>query len=99
MHAMLYANVERFGAMDFLSILWNDDDDERGNVRHIAENGLTPEDVAEVLENPTSKTRSRSSGEEAYFGYTSDGRYILVIFERIDDDTISPITAYEVDER
>jgi hypothetical protein len=84
--------------MDFVSILWNDEDDPRSNVRHIAENDLTPEDIGAVLENPTSKTKSRSSGEEAYFGYTADGRYIIVVFERIDEDTIYPITAYEVDE-
>jgi hypothetical protein len=84
--------------MDFLSIFWNDDDDVEGNVQHIAENDLTPDDVNTVLLNPVSKGTSRSSGQPAVFGYTPDGRYIIVIYERIDDDTISPITAYEVDE-
>jgi hypothetical protein len=85
--------------MDFLSILWNEDeDDPRSNVRHIAENDLTQEDVGAVLENPTSRSKSRSSGEEAAFGYTPDGRYIIVVFERIDKDTVFPITAYEVPE-
>lgn len=84
--------------MDFLSILWNDDDDPRSNVRHIAENDLTPEDVGAVLDDPDSKATSRSSGEEAVFGYTPDGRYIIVVYQRIDEDTIYPITAYEVDE-
>jgi len=32
------------------------------------------------------------------FGYTLDGRFILVIYDEIDDDTIMPATAYEVSE-
>ncbi len=84
--------------MDFISIIWDDDADLDGNVQHIAEHGLTPDEVCEVLNNPTGKDESQSSGEEAVFGYTPDGRYIIVVYDRIDEDTIRPITAYEVPE-
>jgi hypothetical protein len=32
------------------------------------------------------------------FGYTPDGRYIVVIYEVVDADTVIPVTAYEVQE-
>jgi hypothetical protein len=27
-----------------------------------------------------------------------DGRYVIVIYEEIDEDTVLPVTAYEIDE-
>ena len=32
------------------------------------------------------------------FGYTPDGTYIMVVYDVIDEDTIYPVTAYEVPE-
>ena len=84
--------------MDFRSILWDPEDDPEGNVQHIDEHGLTVEDVEFVLGGPTSEGTSRSSGLPAVWGYTSDGEYIIVIFEQIDEDTIRVVTAYEVPE-
>lgn len=81
--------------MPYFHIIWNDEDDD-GNVAHIARNGLTPEDVEAVLENPLDRDASRSSGLLVYFGFTPDGRYILVVCEEVDDMTIYPVTAYEV---
>src|SRR5207247_485686 len=40
--------LERETAMAFYDIFWNDEDED-GNVAHIAEHGLTPEDVNAVL--------------------------------------------------
>jgi hypothetical protein len=37
--------------MNFLRILWDAPDDPEGNVEHIAEHGLSIEDVEDVLEN------------------------------------------------
>jgi hypothetical protein len=31
------------------------------------------------------------------FGYTPDGRYIIVVYE-LDDDALIPVTAFDVDE-
>jgi uncharacterized DUF497 family protein len=83
--------------MDFFSIFWDLDQDPTGNVQHIAENDLTKEDVEAVLVNPTAEGKSRSSGRASAWGYTPDGRYIMVVYE-IEGDIIRPVTAYEVEE-
>lgn len=41
---------------------------------------------------------SRETDRPCVFGYTPDERFIIVIYERIDEDTIVPFTAYEVPE-
>ena len=78
-------------------IIWNEEPG--GNVEHIEEHGLTVEDVEFVLANPASEEVSRSSGLPCAFGTTLDGRHIIVVYERIDEDTIYLVTAYEVPER
>jgi hypothetical protein len=83
-----------------VSILWDLEDDPDGNYRHILEgHDLTPEEVEEVLLNPGNGTaRSRTSGNLATFGWTSGGRYIVVIWECVFEDPlmIYPSTAYPV---
>ena len=69
-----------------------------GNVEHIEEHGLSLDDVEYVLEHFDSSGSSRSSGESCVFGHTPDGRYIIVIYEQVDADTVIPVTAYEVPE-
>jgi uncharacterized DUF497 family protein len=73
-------------------VLWN------GNVAHIEEHGLTVEDVEYVLARPQRPARGAATGLPCVFGRTSDGRYIIVVYEQIDADTIYPVTAYEVPE-
>jgi uncharacterized DUF497 family protein len=58
-------------------------EDEDGNVAHIAEHGLTPEDGNAVMMAPDETGVSRSSGRPIAFGYTPDGRYICVVYEEI----------------
>jgi len=81
-----------------LQILWDEDDNPEGNVRHIAEHGLTMEEVEFVIENAESESVSRSSSLPCVFGHTPCGEHIIVIFEELGDDTIYPVTAYEVPE-
>jgi uncharacterized DUF497 family protein len=78
-------------------IIWNDEPG--GNVEHIEEHGLTVTDVEYVLVNHESEGVSRASGMPCVFGQTSEGTYIIVVYEVLDEDTIYPITAYEVPER
>jgi len=82
--------------MSYLQILWDEDDNPDGNVQHIAEHGLTMDDMEFVIENAESESVSRSSGRPCVFGYTPGGDYIIVIFEQFDEATIYPVTAYEV---
>ena len=39
--------------MEFIRILWDDENDPDGNVEHIAEHDLTMEDVEHVLADPS----------------------------------------------
>ena len=66
-------------------------------MQHIAERGLSKEDVEFVVARPDRFDVSRSSENPMVFGYTDDGRYVAVVFIQIDDDTIYPVTAYEVE--
>ena len=84
--------------MGFLRVLWDDPDDPNGNVAHIAEHGLTIEEVEEVLAVPVSTGVSKSSGRPCLWGYTLEGAYLIVIYEEIDEITIRVTTAYEVPE-
>ena len=77
-------------------IIWNEEPG--GNIEHIEEHGLSVEDVECVLADPEREGMSRSSGGPCVFGYTPDGTYIIVVYERIGDDTIYPVTAYQVAE-
>jgi hypothetical protein len=78
--------------------IWDTDDDPRGNVRHIAEHGLTPDDVEAVLFGVHELETSRSSGNPIAFGFTASGLYVCVVFEWVDEDTVYPVTAYPVEE-
>jgi len=77
------------GTMD---LIWN------GNIEHIAEHGLTQDDVQFVFNNPVGYGESRSTGDPAVFGYTPDGRYIIVVYAEIDVFSVYPVTAFEVPE-
>jgi hypothetical protein len=86
--------------MGFLSIVWDLDDEPDGNVQHCLEHGVTKEEVEDVVQDPSSRRGvSRSSGLPALFGNTRTGRHLIVVYEVIDDDTIYPVTAYDVDRR
>ena len=68
-----------------------------GNVEHIADHGLTPEDVVYAMETAIGHDVSHSSGRPIVYGFTPDDRYIVVIYEEIAERTIYVITAYAID--
>ena len=72
------------------TIIW--DDEPGANVEHIAEHGLTPGEVDEVLIDRWIRT--------CKFEYTTSGKYIIVVWEEANDNprVIYSITAYEVPE-
>ena len=51
-----------------------------------------------VLMDPVETGKSRSSKRPIAFGYTPDGRYICVVYEEIDEYTLYPVTAFEVED-
>lgn len=81
-------------------ILWDLEDDPDGNVWHIREgHDVTLDEVEDVLLNTRNETTtSNSSGESVTFGWTSTGRYIAVVWQKVCDNPriIRPITAYPV---
>ena len=79
------------------TVIW--DDEPGGNVEHVAVNGLTPDEVDEVLLDPNAPIAvSRSSGRPCKFGWTSTGKPIIAVWTVENDDplVICPVTAYEV---
>lgn len=80
--------------------LW--DDAPGGNVEHIAEHNLTPEEVESAFNNIETETTSRSTGRPAIFGRTLYDEVVFVAYEVDNDDDgrelIYVHTAYFVDE-
>jgi hypothetical protein len=82
-------------------VIWDLEDDPTGNVRHIAEHDVTPEEVEEVLNDRESRTvHSASTGRPITFGWTAAGRYLAVVWELVDEDPLTayPVTAYPAPE-
>ena len=87
--------------MGRVAFIWDLEDDPEGNYWHICVegHGVTREEVEEVLAGSyETATRSRSSSQPEAFGWTTGGKYLTVVFERVSDDplTVYAITAYEV---
>jgi hypothetical protein len=79
--------------MPYYGFVWTD-----AIVRHLAEHGISQDDFEGVVCSPSSKGYSRSSGLPAAWGCTRDGRYIMAVYEELDQVTVLPVTAYEVPE-
>ena len=87
--------------MPAIEIVWDMEGDPDGNVQHIGEHGVSVEEVEEVLRGSLSNTaESKSSTNRITFGYTSEGRYLAVVWEHVHDDPlmIYPVTAYDAPE-
>jgi uncharacterized DUF497 family protein len=83
--------------MSYSRVIWDLPNDPAGNVAHIDEHGITQSEVEQVLERPVSEEVSRSSGRPIAFGFTSAGKSIAVIYDVIDEETVYPVTAFEVE--
>ena len=84
-----------------MDIIWDLPDDPKGNVQHLAEHGVTQDEAEEVLKNRRNpQTVSRTSGNRVTFGYTSTGRHLAVLWEKVLDDplTVYPLTAFDAPE-
>ncbi len=79
--------------MPYYEFLWTDE-----IIRHIEAHGLSQDDFENIVCNPDSKGLSRSSGLPVAWGYAADGRYIMAVYEELDEVSILPVTAYEVSE-
>jgi hypothetical protein len=79
-------------------VAWDDEDDPRGNVQHIAINHVTVEEVEEVLGDPGGVDRpGRRTGRREWQARTAGGRPLVVVYETLQEDpwVIYVVTAYE----
>jgi hypothetical protein len=79
--------------MAYSVFIWTDE-----IVEHLAQHGISQDDFERVVCDPVGKGWSRSSGLPVVWGYAADGRYVMAVFEEIDEVTVLPVTAYEVPE-
>jgi hypothetical protein len=81
---------------------WDEPEDASSNTAHVADHGLTPDEVESALFDPhTTFDVSDSSGRPIAFGTTDTGRFIAIVFDVLnpaDPLVIRPITAYDVPE-
>lgn len=65
------------------------------NREHVARHGVTEEEVEGVF---LSRPEIRAIGAERYtaHGTSLDGRYLLLVFERLSGDAFYPITARDL---
>jgi uncharacterized DUF497 family protein len=77
----------------FYLFIWNDRLE-----GYLAEHGVTPDEFEEVVCNPDDVHQSRSSGRPIAFGETSTGKYLACVYELLDETTVLPVTAYEVED-
>lgn len=83
-------------------VIWDLDDEAEGNIAHIAEHGVTKEEVEDILQNEANETvASTSSGRPITFGWTTTGKHLAVVWEEAGNDPrmVYPITAYETPAR
>ena len=78
--------------MPFYLFIWNDLIE-----RHLAAHGVAPYEFEEVVCDPDEVQQSRSSGRPIAFGATATGKYLVCVYEFLDDTTVLPVTAYEVE--
>ena len=76
--------------MPYYEFFWLDE-----TIEHLAEHGVVPEEFEEVVSNPEEIGESRSSNRPCCWGDTANGRYLFCVFEKLDEMTILPITAYD----
>jgi uncharacterized DUF497 family protein len=79
--------------MPVYKFFWYDE-----NLEHVDQHGVTPEEFEAIVQKPTGVEESRSSDRLIAFGYGDDGRKLGCVYEMLDDLTVFPITAYEVED-
>ena len=77
--------------MPYYEFLWTDE-----IIEHLAEHDVAPEDFEQVVSAPDDVGASDSTGLPCAWGETIDWRFVICIYEEIDDILLLPVTAYEV---
>ncbi len=64
------------------------------NIEHLAEHGVAPEEFEEVVI-AAKWIETSDSGSDMVRGVTSTGRFLICIFDQLDEVSVIPVTAYE----
>ena len=78
--------------MAFFFFIWDDDVLEKLAIREIS-----VDEVEEIISHPDEVTSSRSSGRPVAIGLNAAGRRLLCVYEMIDDETVQPVSVFEID--
>ena len=78
--------------MPFYFYVWNE-----ANIDYLAQHDVTRDEFEEVVGDPDSTEQSHSSDRHIAMGMTSTGRFLCCVYELIDETTIYPFTAFEID--
>ncbi len=79
--------------MPYYFFVWTDE-----NTQHLAEHAVTRDEFEQVVGDPETTDRSRTSDNEIAFGFTSEGRFLACVYYFHDEMTVVPVTAYEPNE-
>ena len=79
--------------MAWFEFLWTDEITE-----YLARHDVSQDDFESIVCHPIRRGISRTTGRPAAWGYSDEGRYIMAVYEMIDEITILPVTAFEVPE-
>ena len=70
---------------------------DEANEEHVAQHGVSRDEFEEVVLNPEWTGKSRRTGDPVARGWTSTGKYLLCVYEMLNDVQVYPITAFEID--
>lgn len=84
--------------MRITGFIWDDEDDDSGNVAHIARHGVSREEVEESLTDNPLVLRG-ADGRYLAYGKTADGRLLFVVFVQSGRGMIRPLTARAMTDR
>lgn len=79
--------------MPYYWFVWDEENED-----HVAQHGISREDFEQIVCDPDATEVSRTSGRPVAFGNTSDGRYLMCVYEMLDELTVYPVTAFEVED-
>ena len=78
--------------MPYFAFRWTDE-----AIEHLALNGVAQQEFEDAVLNGNQILRSRSSDRPCVIGRTRAGRRLMAEFEILDDVTIEPVTAYDIE--
>lgn len=80
--------------MEIRSFKWDE-----GTIDHIADHGVTPDEVEEVAFEGSPYIRKGKQGSRYLYGKTTGGRYLFIVYVLSDEGRTQVITARDMDHK